>query len=71
MNNTIHTELVSRAMKSARIKAGLLQEQVADALGVSRQTIINYEKHPENVTYATFKKLADLYGCGVPYFFTY
>ena len=34
---------IGMKMKKARINAGLTQEQVAESLGVSRQTISNWE----------------------------
>ena len=34
---------IGQKLKSARTSAGLTQEEVAEALGVSRQTISNWE----------------------------
>ena len=35
---------IGKKLKEARINSGLTQEQVAEVLGVSRQTISNWEK---------------------------
>lgn len=69
MKGTINELVVSNNLKSARIKAGLLQDQVAERLGVSRQTVNTYENHPENLKLWQYMKLAEIYGCSVSYFF--
>lgn len=37
-------ELIQITLAAARVNAGMTQEQAADRLGVSKQTIINWEK---------------------------
>lgn len=69
MRGTIESVVVSNNLKSARVRNGLLQEDVAKLLGVSRQTIISYENNPENLKLWQFNKLAEIYGCSVNYFF--
>lgn len=49
-------------MKSARVGAGLTQDDVAEKLGIHRQTIVNWENHPEKMSFEKLKVLANLYG---------
>lgn len=48
-------------IKNARIKANLTQEQVAEALGVSRQTISNWENGKTYSDIVSVVKMSDLY----------
>ncbi len=48
-------------IKQARLKAGLTQEQVAEALGVSRQTISNWENEKTYPDIISVVKMSDLY----------
>lgn len=48
-------------IKQARIRANLTQEQVADALGVSRQTISNWETEKTYPDIISVVKMSDLY----------
>lgn len=49
-------------IKNARIKAKLTQEQVAEALSVSRQTISNWENGKTYPDIISVIKMSDLYG---------
>ena len=40
------TDDIGSKIKAARLKKKMTQEQVAELLGVSRQTISNWENHP-------------------------
>lgn len=51
--------------KKARVLASLTQEDVANALGVSRTTVTMWEIGESKPRVSTLKKLADLYGCTV------
>ena len=51
--------------KAARINAELSVPEVAKALGLTEQTIRNYEQHRTEPKPAILKNLADLYGCRV------
>ena len=53
---------VKNLMKSFRVKAGYSQEKLAKVLGISRQTLIDYEKKPGKMTIETFGKLKEIYG---------
>lgn len=69
MEGTINVLVVSNNLKSARVKKGLLQDDVARLLGVSRQTVSNFEKNPSTLSLNKFLKLAEIYECPVSYFF--
>lgn len=69
MEGTINVLVVSNNLKSARVKKGLLQDDVARLLGVSRQTVSNFEKNPSTLSLNKFIKLAEIYECPVSYFF--
>ena len=47
-------------LKDFRKSIGCSQEKLAEACGVSRQTIINWEKNPDNIPYASAKFLMSL-----------
>lgn len=70
MKELINATAVSYNMKTARKQKGFLQKEVADLLGVSRQTMNGYENTPEQVKLATFISLAKIYDVPVSYFFT-
>lgn len=52
---------IGTKIKHARIKANLTQEQVAEALGVSRQTISNWENEKTYPDIVSVVKMSDLY----------
>ena len=50
-------------IKEARQNAGLTQPQLAESVGVSRRTIVNYEKDASNASVEIVQKIASK--CGV------
>ncbi len=52
---------IGSKIKNARIHANLTQEQVAEALGVSRQTISNWENEKTYPDIISVVKMSDLY----------
>lgn len=38
------------SLKAARMMRGLTQDEMADKLGVHRNTYINWERHPEDIS---------------------
>lgn len=50
------------SLAAARVDAGLTQLFVANRLGVSKNTVVNYEKYRTIVDMETAKVLAALYG---------
>ena len=49
-------------LKEARTKAGLKQEELAQTIGVSRQTVSNWENNRSYPDIASVMKLSNLYG---------
>jgi transcriptional regulator with XRE-family HTH domain len=52
---------IGRKIKEARLKAKLTQEQVTEVLGVSRQTISNWENEKTFPDIVSVVKMSDLY----------
>ncbi len=52
---------IGSKIRNARIKADLTQEQVAEALGVSRQTVSNWENEKTYPDIISVVKMSDLY----------
>ena len=53
------------SLKAARVNAGLTQDEVAKALGKSKNTIVNYEKGRSSPDIEIGKAIAKLYGMSV------
>ena len=53
---------IGTKLKSARVQAGMTQEQAAEALGVSRQTVSNWETAKTYPDIVSVVKMSDLYG---------
>ena len=52
-------------LKSARVNAGFKQVEVAEKLGISKNTITSYEKYRTKPSIEMSQKMADLYGLTV------
>lgn len=65
----IDIKKVRNNLRAKRIANGMSQDDVAEALGVSKKTISNYECHPETLDIAKLNKLGRLYGCHPTEFF--
>lgn len=52
-------------LREAREKANLTQQEVADALGVSRPTYISMEKNPDRISIDEARHLSELFGVSV------
>ena len=59
------------AMKQARAQAGLSQQELADKLGVSRQTIYALEKGKYNPSILLAFKLSEYFGLSIEEIFIY
>ena len=55
-------------IQNERKKANILQEQLADVLGVSRETIINYEKG-KGISALLLVDLANIFKCPITNFY--
>jgi len=58
---------IGTKIKNARIAAQLTQEQVAEALGVSRQTVSNWENEKTYPDIVSVIKMSDLYDVSLDY----
>lgn len=61
----MYTEHFKDKIKQARLIAGYTQQQVADATGISRQTICRLEKGRREPTLENLGILADFYNVNV------
>lgn len=52
-------------LKAARVNANLTQEDVAKRMGVSKNTIVNYESYKSKPSVERAKMLANMYGMSV------
>ena len=52
---------------TARERMGVSQEQLANRLGVSRQTVYRWEKGKTNPPKSAIYMMADLFGCSTDY----
>lgn len=52
-------------LKAARVNVGMTQRQAAEALGISRETLQNYEAGKNFPSVPIIKKIEDLYK--IPY----
>lgn len=66
---TISADVLKRNIKSLRVRAGFTQDQAADKLLISKETIYRWEKEPEKMPIVKLAVLADLYHCTVNDFF--
>lgn len=53
------------ALELKRREAGLTQQEVAELLGISRNTLAAYESGKTDIPISVFIRLADLYKCDV------
>lgn len=57
------------SLEAARVNAGLTQEQAASKLGVSRGTVINWEKGKVAPRIPEMDRISKLYGIPVDFIF--
>lgn len=51
------------SMKAMRVNAKLSQEQAAEALGITKRTLQNWENYETFPTAIQFSQLCNAYGC--------
>lgn len=56
-------------IKRTVLQVGMSMPQLADAMGITRQTLHFYEKQGNKVNVATLEKIANILGCKVVDFF--
>lgn len=56
-------------LKAARVNAGLTQKEAAKRIGISYQTLSEYEKDASRIKLATLKKICSVYGLPSEYIF--
>lgn len=61
---------MENSLKEARERAGWSQQRLADALGVSRQTVISIEKGRYDPSLPLAFRLASAFGCRIEDLFT-
>lgn len=54
-------------LKAARVNRGLSQKEAAEAIGRSKQTIINWENGKTGIRYQDLAALSELYGIPLEY----
>lgn len=57
------------SLAAARVNAGMTQQDVADKMHISKQTIINWEKGKTKLKVAEFEMLARMYNIPQDYIF--
>ena len=62
------TNSVGQKLKTLRKGRGLTQEQAAEALGITRATVSNYEVGRRAPHISELKRIAEFYGVGLDYF---
>lgn len=60
---------ISNNIKSYRVKKGYTQEEVANKMGVSRNTYCDYEVNLQRVRVETLQQIAEILDCKVSDFF--
>ena len=60
---------ISRNIKSCREKYGKTQENVAELLGITKQTYLNMENNPLNYSINKLNGIAVAIGCNIDEFF--
>ena len=49
------------SLRAARVNADLTQQEVANKLGVRKETVINWEKGKTEITAVNLNRLCDIY----------
>ncbi len=62
---TYYTALVGVRVRKRRHAVGMTQAQLAEAVGLSRTSIVNIEKGEQRVVIDYLRPLADALGCSV------
>lgn len=63
------TKIISGKLKGIRAEKGYTQEEIAEKLGIHRETFRKYENDPSLLEIGQFLKILDIYGVETTYFF--
>src|SRR5829696_1547374 len=66
----VASKIVATRIKDARVQAGLSQEKLGDAIGVTFQQVQKYEKGINRVASDRLQRIANVLGKPIGYFFT-
>lgn len=61
MKGSEELEKFQISLAAARVNAEMTQEEVAKAMGVTKQTVVNWEKSRTEIDHSQAKKLSKLY----------
>lgn len=67
MEETI--KIISGKLKGIRVEQGYTQEEIAEKIGVHRETFRKYENDPSILEIGQLLKILDVYNIDVNYFF--
>lgn len=62
-------ETISGKLKGIRAEKGYSQEEMAEKIGIHRETFRKYENDPASLEVGQLLKLLDIYEIETPYFF--
>lgn len=60
---------ISRNIKSCRSKVGMTQEQIAEKLGITKQTYLSIENNPMSYSINKLNEIAKAFNCNIDDFF--
>lgn len=63
------TKIISGKLKGIRAEKGYTQEEIAEKLGIHRETFRKYENDPSLLEIGQFLKILDIYEVETTYFF--
>lgn len=69
MKYTTDTKKIADNIRAERSRVKLKQEEVAEKIGLSRATYLEYEKDAATLRLEYLLKLADLFGCDLDAFY--
>lgn len=58
---------MSNTIKSERVRAGMSQDDLAEALGISRTILVSYEKDVGTCPTNRLISMSNLFGCSLDY----
>lgn len=64
------TKIISGKLKGIRAEKGYTQEEIAEKLGIHRETFRKYENDPSLLEIGQFLKILEIYDVETTYFFS-